>query len=122
MPGIGLCGPGRVRPPSLPGPQPDLLIAHVTVDVEQCLGARILRPDPIGAAEVGDAGIGRDASASEHHHPFAAIPEIDELFDARHAARLASANAEQPWRGVQHPWRCDLRYVCVMAPPETQHG
>ena len=50
----------------LPGEPPDLGVRHVVVDVRGALGLRVLRPDPVRAAEVGDAAVGGDAGAGEH--------------------------------------------------------
>ena len=40
-------------------------VGHVVLDVREALGLRVLRPDALRAAEIGDAGLGRDARAGQ---------------------------------------------------------
>ena len=42
-------------------------VLHVVLDVRLAFGLRVLGPDTLRAAEVGDARLGRDAGAGEHH-------------------------------------------------------
>src|SRR6186713_1646807 len=65
MPGVGPCRPRRARHAVLPRELPHLAVGEVVVDVGHLLGERIPRPQPLRAAEIGDAGVGRDARAGE---------------------------------------------------------
>ena len=80
MPGPWLRRPRGVMEPPLPGELPHLGIGHVVVDVREPLGFRVLRPDALRAAEVGDAGVGRDAGARQRDDARGtADPVADEL-------------------------------------------
>ena len=60
--------PGRMIEPALPGQPAHLGIRHVEVDVRELLGLRIPGPHTLRAAEVRDAGVGRDAGARQRDH------------------------------------------------------
>ena len=49
----------------LPSAPPDVGIAHVVLELCGLLGGRVLRPDAVGAAEVGDTRLGGDARPRE---------------------------------------------------------
>ena len=82
--------------PVLPRPPPDLRIRHVVLQGRGLLGVRVLRPHAVRTAEVGDAGLGRDPRAREHHHVRrVAQPrrDRDEVF--RHSADSTAATVRQ---------------------------
>ena len=74
-----------------PGLLPHLGITHVVLQRRRLLGRRVLRPDAVRPAEVGDARVGRDARAGEHHD----------------ALRVADCSLGQTDR------RCRSRHQCV---------
>ena len=65
MAGVGRRAPGRVMEPALPREPANLGIRHVVGDVRQPFGLGVLRPEALRSAEVGDAGVRRDAGASQ---------------------------------------------------------
>ena len=63
--GVRLGAPGRRVEARAPGRPPHLGFGEVVLDRRLLLGRRVLRPHAARPAEVGDAGLGRDAGAGE---------------------------------------------------------
>jgi hypothetical protein len=83
---------------------------HVVLDVRLALGAGSLVQMPCGTAEVGDARLGRDAGAREHHDLVGIAEkggEAIELIGGGHQpATLRGRASGAPWgRGAPLGWR-----------------
>ena len=48
-----------------PGTDPVVAVGDVVLDGGGALGGGVLRPDAVGATEIGDPGLGRDAGAGQ---------------------------------------------------------
>src|SRR5258706_8825196 len=76
--GIGFRAPRRARQPVLPRSLTHRGLGEVVMDVRHLLGERIPGPDALRAAEIGNAGIGRDAGARQDDDaPRLANPALD---------------------------------------------
>ena len=65
MAGVRFGVPRRMVDPPLPGGDADRAVGHVIVDVGEALGRRILRPDTLRPAKIGNAGFSRNAGARQ---------------------------------------------------------
>ena len=70
---VRLGGPRRRGQAELPGLDPDRAGGDVLVDVEHRLRGRVLRPQPLRAAEVGDPGRGGDPGPGQYGDGSASI-------------------------------------------------
>src|SRR5262249_13556595 len=73
MPRVGPRVPRRMREPRLPRRLANLRIRHVVMDVGELLRERIPRPYALRAAEIRDAGFGRNTRAGQCDDAFRVI-------------------------------------------------
>jgi hypothetical protein len=62
-----------VLEPVAPGPPPHLRIGHVVLQRGPLLGLGVAGPHAVRTAEVGDAAVGADAGAGQHHDVLALV-------------------------------------------------
>ena len=92
--GVGLGVEERRRETVLPRSPPHLRVPHVDVDRRPLLCVGVLRPHTLGAPEVGDARVGRDAGAGQHDdapRPLHQLPGLLRLRSRHGRAMVARA-------------------------------
>ena len=90
VPGVGLGRPGGMVEPGPPAVPPDRRVGHVVLQRRPLLGARVAGPHPVRAPEVGDAAVGADAGAGQHHHPLRGVDPAPHLVGERVTSSMAS--------------------------------
>ena len=83
MAGVRRGAPGRMLETALPGEPPHFGIRHVVLDVRKLLGFRILGPDTLRPAEVGNSGLGGNPGAGERDHTCRGGEPTADLVDER---------------------------------------
>ena len=97
MPGIGLdVGPEFARGSALPVGLPDLGVVDVVLDVRCLLRRRVLGPQPLRTAEVGNPGVGRNPGAGQHGDGLGLVDQSGGLIDRRLQFDLVHGPAPYP--------------------------
>jgi hypothetical protein len=63
---------------------PDLGIGQVVLQRRRLLGARVLRPNALRPAEIGDPGVGGDARTGEHHDLLRPVDQASSVIELAH--------------------------------------
>src|SRR5204863_969883 len=111
MPRIGFSTPGGMLNAALPGEFADLGIRHVAMNIRELFGLRVLCPNALRTAEVGNAGFSGDASAGQRDDARRPVhPTTHSVYAVAHRASLTAQSGSSPsslglgsW-SVLRPW------------------